>query len=136
MVSRYCKIGAEEANRTFWKRHVACNHCPIHCLKLGVIREGKYKGMIAEGPEYESGGLLGSNLGDDRFQRHIALIEVCDALGLDNISTGGVLGFATELMERGILEPADLDGLKPTWGNGGNLYGTRPQDRLQGRQGR
>jgi aldehyde:ferredoxin oxidoreductase len=112
------KIGAEEANRTFWKRHVACNHCPIHCLKLGVIREGKYKGMIAEGPEYESGGLLGSNLGMTDFNSMMALIEVCDALGLDNISTGGVLGFATELIERGILEPADLDGLKPKWGDG------------------
>jgi aldehyde:ferredoxin oxidoreductase len=43
-------IGAEEANRRFWKRHVACNHCPVHCMKYGVIREGKYKGLIAEGP--------------------------------------------------------------------------------------
>jgi aldehyde:ferredoxin oxidoreductase len=112
------KIGAEEANRRFWKRHVACNHCPIHCLKLGVIREGKYKGLIAEGPEYESGGLLGSNLGMTDFNSMIALIEACDALGLDNISTGGVLGFSTELMEKGILNPADLDGLKPKWGDG------------------
>ncbi|MGO9136549.1 MAG: aldehyde ferredoxin oxidoreductase family protein [Syntrophales bacterium] len=112
------KIGAEEANRKFWKRHVACNHCPIHCLKLGVIRDGKYRGMIAEGPEYESGGLLGSNLGMTDFNSMIALIEACDAYGIDNISTGGVLGFTTELVERGILKPADLDGLKPKWGDG------------------
>jgi aldehyde:ferredoxin oxidoreductase len=112
------KIGAEEANRKFWKRHVACNHCPIHCLKLGVIRDGKYKGMIAEGPEYESGGLLGSNLGMTDFNSMIVLIEACDAYGIDNISTGGVLGFTTELVERGILKPADLDGLKPKWGDG------------------
>jgi len=112
------KIGAEAANRKFWKRHVACNHCPIHCLKLGVIRDGKYRGLIAEGPEYESGGLLGSNLGMTDFNSMIALIEACDAMGLDNISTGGVLGFTTELVERGILKPADLDGLKPKWGDG------------------
>jgi aldehyde:ferredoxin oxidoreductase len=112
------KIGAEEANRKFWKRHVACNHCPIHCLKLGVIREGKYRGLIAEGPEYESGGMLGSNLGMTDFNSMIAQIELCDALGIDNISTGGILGFTTELVEKGILKPADLDGLKPKWGDG------------------
>ncbi len=112
------KIGAEEANRKLWKRHVACNHCPIHCLKLGVVREGKYSGLVAEGPEYETGGLLGSNLGMTDLYTEMAMIEACDALGLDAISTGGVLGFATELVEKGILKPADLDGLKPKWGDG------------------
>jgi aldehyde:ferredoxin oxidoreductase len=112
------KIGAEEAMRTFWKRHASCTNCPTHCLKLGVLRSGKYAGLVAEGPEYESGGLLGSNLGMKDFDQMIALIELCDAYGMDNISTGGVLGFATEAMEKGALKPADLDGLKPTWGDG------------------
>ncbi len=112
------KIGGEEAARTFWKRHAACTNCPIHCLKMGVLRSGKYTGLVAEGPEYESGGLLGSNLGISDFGQMIALIEACDAYGLDNISTGGVLGFATEAMEKGALKPADLDGLKPKWGDG------------------
>jgi len=111
-------IGAEEAMRTFWKRHVACTNCPAHCLKLGVIRDGKYRGLVAESPEYESGGLLGSNLGMKNFDQMTALIETCDALGLDNISTGGTLAFATEAMEKGALKPADLDGLKPKWGDG------------------
>jgi aldehyde:ferredoxin oxidoreductase len=112
------KLGGEEAARTFWKRHAACTNCPIHCLKLGVLRTGKYAGLVAEGPEYESGGLLGTNLGMKDFDQMIALIELCDAYGLDNISTGGVLGFSTEAMEKGALKPTDLDGLKPKWGDG------------------
>lgn len=112
------KIGGEEAARRFWKRHVSCNHCPVHCMKLGVIRSGKYKGLIAEGPEYESGGLLGSNIGMTDFNDMMALIEACDAYGIDNISMGGVLAYTTELVEKGILKPADLDGLKPKWGDG------------------
>ena len=48
----------------------------------------------------------------------IALIEACDAYGLDNISTGGVLAFTTEAVEKGALKPTDLDGLKPKWGDG------------------
>ncbi|MGE5799374.1 MAG: aldehyde ferredoxin oxidoreductase family protein [Syntrophaceae bacterium] len=112
------KLGAEEAERKFWKRHVSCTNCQTHCLKLGVLREGKYKGLIAEAPEYESGGLLGSNLGMKDFGQMTALIEACDAYGLDYISTGGVLGFTTEAVEKGALKPSDLDGLKPTWGDG------------------
>jgi aldehyde:ferredoxin oxidoreductase len=112
------KLGAEEAERKFWKRHVSCTNCQTHCLKLGVLREGKYKGLIAEAPEYESGGLLGTNLGMKDFDQMAALIEACDAYGLDYISTGGVLGFTTEAVEKGALKTVDLDGLKPTWGDG------------------
>ncbi|NPV03633.1 MAG: hypothetical protein HPY67_02750 [Syntrophaceae bacterium] len=111
-------IGGEEAARTFWKRHSSCTNCPAHCLKLGIIREGKYRGLVAESPEYESGGLLGSNLGMKKFDEMTALIEACDAYGLDNISTGGTLAFLTEAMEKGAIKPADLDGLKPKWGDG------------------
>ena len=109
-------IGGEEANRRFWQKHTACNHCPVHCMKLGVLRDGKYKGLIAEGPEYETGGLLGSNLGMSDFGGMMALIEAADAYGLDAISLGGVLGFTTECVEKGVLKPADLDGINPQWG--------------------
>lgn len=112
-------IGAEEASRTFWKRHVSCPNCPVHCMKLGVLRTGgKYDGLVAEGPEYETGTLMGSNLGMTEFDTYMKSIEMCDAMGLDTISTGNVLGFTTELVERGLLTPEDLDGLKPTWGDG------------------
>jgi len=111
------EIGAEQANRTFWKKHTACNHCPVHCMKTGVIRGGKYDGLIAEGPEYETGGLLGSNLGLSDFDGMMALIELADALGLDAISAGGCLGFAMECVEKGVLTPADLDGIELEFGN-------------------
>ncbi len=110
-------IGAEEANRRFWKRHVACTHCPVHCQKLGVIRGGRYDGLIAEGPEYETGGLLGSNVGVSEFDGMMAAIELCDALGLDAISTGGCIGFAMECVQREALSKADLDGIDLEWGN-------------------
>jgi aldehyde:ferredoxin oxidoreductase len=111
-------IGAEEASRTFWKRHVSCPNCPIHCMKLGVVRTGgKHDGLIAEGPDYETGVLMGSNLGVTEFDGYMKGIETCDALGLDTISTGNVIGFTMELVERGLLTPADLDGTKLTWGD-------------------
>jgi len=115
-------IGAEEARRRFWRKHTACNHCPVHCMKIGVIREGKYAGLIAEGPEYETGGLLGSNLGLSDFEGMMACIELCDAMGLDAISTGGALAFTTECLEKGVLTPADLGGMSLEWGEADGYY--------------
>ena len=112
------EIGAEEANRRFWKKHAACYNCPNHCMKLGVIRGGDYDGLIAEGPEYETGGLLGSNLGIADFDLMMAAIELCDAMGLDAISTGGSLAFAMEAFQRGLLTADKFDGVTLEWGDG------------------
>ncbi|MCL2123153.1 MAG: aldehyde ferredoxin oxidoreductase family protein [Desulfovibrionaceae bacterium] len=112
------RIGGEEAARTFWQRHVACMGCQVHCMKLGVVRNsGKFEGLIAEGPEYESGVMQGSNLGVSDLSGMMHLIEKCDALGLDNIGAGNVIGFAAELVQRGLLKPEDLDGIHPKWGD-------------------
>ena len=112
------RIGGAAAAGTFWQRHVACTGCQIHCMKLGVIRNSqKFTGLIAEGPEYESGVMHGSNLGVKDFDGMMHLIEKCDALGLDNIGSGNVIGFAAELAQRGLLKPEDLDGVNPKWGD-------------------
>ena len=112
------RIGGEEAARTFWQRHVACMGCQIHCMKFGVIRDSeKYEGLVAEGPEYESGVMEGSNLGISEMDEMMHLIEKCDALGLDNIGSGNVVGFTMELMQRGILKPEDIDGINAKFGD-------------------
>ena len=111
------RIGAEEAARTFWQRHLACMGCMVHCMKLGVLRGENFKGLIAEGPEYESGVMEGSNLGISDLDGVMHLIEKCDALGLDNIGAGNVIGFAAELVQRGLLTTGDLDGIHPKWGD-------------------
>jgi aldehyde:ferredoxin oxidoreductase len=43
--------------------------------------------------------------------------ELCNRFGLDTISTGGVIAFALEAFERGLLTVADTGGLTLTWGN-------------------
>lgn len=115
------EIGAEQAARVFWKRHVACPHCPVHCMKIGVIRGGDYSGLIAEGPEYETGTMLGSNCGVTEFDGYMKAIEMCDAMGLDAISMGNVLGYTMELIDRKILTYNDLDGVELEWGETGAM---------------
>jgi aldehyde:ferredoxin oxidoreductase len=110
------EIGGEQAGREFWKRHQSCPNCPVHCMKVGVIRGGDYSGLIAEAPEFETGTMLGANCGVADFDPYVKTIEMCDAMGVDTISMGNVLGYTMELIERGILSHKDVDGVKLEWG--------------------
>ena len=86
-----------------WLASSACMGCPIRCSKMGAVRTGRYKGIITDMVEYETAALLGANLdiSDVRAVAHLA--RLCDRFGMDTMSTGGILGFAMEAGEKGIL---------------------------------
>ena len=117
------RIGSAKASTYFWQRHVGCMGCMISCMKFGVLRNSeRWKGLVAEGPEYESGGMLGPNLGISEFDEMMFLIEYCDAMGIDNIGAPNVVAFTVELLEVGILKPADLDGIDAKWGDVDGIF--------------
>jgi len=70
------------------------------------------------GPEYETLGALGSNLGLDDLELVAKANEVCNALGLDTISAGMTISFAMDCFERGLLNEADTGGLTLRFGKG------------------
>jgi len=111
----YEDVSGEAMKQRIWVKNKACYGCPIACGKLTRVREGKYKGNEVEGPEYETVALLGSNCEIRQIESVAFLNRVCDDLGLDTISAGGVLGFAMECYERGLLK--DTDGLQLHFGN-------------------
>jgi aldehyde:ferredoxin oxidoreductase len=95
----------------------ACKQCPIGCHNWIFIPSGKYAGTLTEGPEYETSSLLGSNIGVGDIGALGKLNYLADELGLDTISLGGVLGWASELYERGIITQEDTGGLDLRFGN-------------------
>lgn len=96
----------------------ACYSCPfLACSKFTEVKEGVYQGAKLEGPEYETIGLLGSNLEIDNLPFIIKANYLCDDLGMDTISAGNVIGFVMECFEKGILTQKDTDGLDLRFGN-------------------
>ena len=104
-------------NRLWVKQYWGDFGCPTTCLKLAVVRSGKYKGAITDNPDYEMQAYLGTNLGIFVPEENVFLTSLVDDLGLCGIQTGSVMGFAAELFQRGILTKEDVDGLKLKWGN-------------------
>ena len=97
-----------------WAKNYACFGCPIAC---GKYTHPLADGKVIEGPEYETTFAFGPNLGIGDREAIIAMNWWCDQYGLDTISTGGVVGLVMEMFERGMLTPADLDGIQARFGD-------------------
>jgi aldehyde:ferredoxin oxidoreductase len=70
-----------------------------------------------EGPEYETIGMLGSNVGLSDIQDVAQANLLCDDLGIDTISAGSAIGWAMECYEKGILTQEDTGGIELKFGN-------------------
>ncbi len=79
------------------KNKKACFSCGIACGNY--VQAGE---SAVEGPEFETIALCGSDIGNGDPKLLIELNSLCDDLGLDTISTGGVLACMMEMTERGI----------------------------------
>ncbi len=93
-----------------------CYACPISCCRVSVVRSGPYA-CKGEGPEFETIGAFGAMCALESLEAITLAHNLCDDYGLDVISTGSTIAFATECYERGILTRADTDGLELRFGD-------------------
>ncbi|NOZ46323.1 MAG: aldehyde ferredoxin oxidoreductase family protein [Chlorobi bacterium] len=111
-------IGVKTAKDKIWSRDFACYVCPLACKKSGVIKEGTYKShLVHDGPEYETGTMLGANLMINDINGLMELIYAGDNLGMDIISLGNTIGFLMEAYDKKLIDETFLDGINLTWGN-------------------
>ena len=96
----------------------ACFGCPIGCGRLSRIPEGNYAGELGEGPEYEHINTLAGRCGCYDLNALMKAHNLCNELGMDGITAGGVIGFAMECYEHGILTRESTGGLELRWGDG------------------
>ena len=110
-------------NESMEKKY-ACWHCPVACGAESV--DGSDRGEFAfpvhtHRPEYETMGAFGVMNGVNNTDSMIAINHWCNQYGLDTISTGATISFATECYENGLLTKEDTDGIELTWGNASSV---------------
>jgi len=95
-----------------------CWHCPISCQ--AILKEGtgeyKYPAGIRR-IEYETQASFGALCLNTNHEALNMINHLCNSYGLDTISGGGVMAFALECYEKGIITKEDTDGIDLTWGN-------------------
>lgn len=116
---------AAENIRKEWivENDICAPYCPNPCYHWTTVKDGEYAGARAFGPEYETIYAFGTNLENPRFDSIIAADDMCDLLGLDTMSAGMTIGWATECYEKGILSRQDTDGIDMKYGNHQMLLG-------------
>jgi len=110
------KISGENMRSKYFVKSETCYGCPIHCRAYSRALEGKYSPIEGARPEYESTDALGPMCWISDFSTIMKMNEVCNELGLDTISTGGIIAFAMELYEKELITEKET-GLPLEWGN-------------------
>jgi aldehyde:ferredoxin oxidoreductase len=93
------KISGETMAERFKTKWDTCKPCVIMCGHKGTI-EGKEEHI----PEYETVGLMGSNLEIFDPVKIAELDGICANMGMDTISAGGTLAWAMEATEKGLIK--------------------------------
>jgi aldehyde:ferredoxin oxidoreductase len=110
------QIGGEMMKKTLNGETESCYACVVSCKRSVEGQDENFKVTRKYGgPEYETIGLFGSNLGVDNITAVAACNERCNALGLDTISTAATLSWAVESFERGLLTREDTGGIELKW---------------------
>lgn len=102
------EISGEALEKKFLGRRLACAHCPTGCIHLAAIRilyekEPYFYKTTYISYDYEPIFSLGSMLGIPHPEGMLRLMEEIEILGLDAMSTGVTLAWATEALDKGIV---------------------------------
>ena len=116
------KISGEAFAERYLGRRLACSHCPVGCIHIAALRESyedeKYfykTSMISY--DYEPIFALGSMLGINDPEGFLRLMDQVEILGLDAMSAGVILAWATEAQNHGLISEKETDGIHLQWGD-------------------
>ena len=109
------KIGTPRITEELQIKPWACPYCVMGCHRR--ITNTKHD-TETSGPEYETLGMIGSNLLIEDLAAVTKANALCNRYGMDTIELGGLLGWAFECYEKGLITKEDTDGVELKWGNG------------------
>ncbi len=115
-------ICGERLASDFLGRRTACAHCPTACIHLAALRipypnDPYFYKTLMLGYDHELIYAMGSMLGVADVSGMLLLIDETEIQGLDVMTTGVVLAWATEAFLNGLISLAETDGLAFAWGD-------------------
>ena len=103
-------------------RKIACSQCPVGCIHVAYLRvpykKEEYDVETTFVPyDYELLYAVGSNLGIEKASDVLRLIEITDRNGMDIITLGGILGWATDAFQNELITHNETMGVVFEFGN-------------------
>ncbi len=113
----YEKIGGIRLTDLYSDRMRSCMGCPAHCTHVYSLKEGAYQGTFGEGPEFTLTSMVGDRCGISDLEALLKINQLLNEYGMDAAAFGGLVGWAMDCYERGIIDRSDTDGLALNFGN-------------------
>jgi aldehyde:ferredoxin oxidoreductase len=109
------KISGQALRQRYPVGNYACQGCPVGCgREVKDVRPGLAR---VDGPEYETTAAFGPLCMNFDLASILEANHLCNAYGMDTISTGVVIAYAMYLYEQGALGPKTAD-MTIQWGDG------------------
>nr|MDO8088901.1 aldehyde ferredoxin oxidoreductase C-terminal domain-containing protein [Candidatus Sigynarchaeum springense] len=115
-------ISGEHLAENYLGRRLACTGCPVACIHIANLREPYedepyfYK-TTPVSYDHELIFAAGSMLGIGNTEHFLKLCDAIDKVGLDVISAGVTMAWATEAFKKGMITEQQTAGIKPEWGD-------------------
>jgi len=106
--------GVTVAETIMTKAH-ACYGCPVACKRVVKVDAGPFAMDEGPGLEYEGAAALGTLQRCDNLEGVSKANELTDRYGMDCISAGSTIAYATEAFQEGLITTADTGGIELTW---------------------
>jgi aldehyde:ferredoxin oxidoreductase len=110
------KIGGESQAANQLVRPKGCFACIISCGRVTKVTNPKYA-CEGEGPEYEPAWGFGADCGVDNLDAITKANYLCNALGLDAISTPTTIACAMDMFADGVITTKDTGGMDIRFGD-------------------
>jgi aldehyde:ferredoxin oxidoreductase len=114
-------ITGEKMRDTISKKAEGCWSCSARCKRVVEVQGPVNVNPRYGGPEYETLGMVGSNLGIDDLVAIAKANELCNKYTLDTISLGGVLSFIMECFEKKVVSTKNTGGVSFEYGSADTL---------------
>ncbi|TEB04518.1 putative oxidoreductase YdhV [Pelotomaculum schinkii] len=102
--------------RKYKEKDLACFSCPVACAHWTKVKNGIYKGYGNKGLEVSFVLEFGAKLGIKEIAEILKCAEVCNLYGMDVVSASGVIAFAIEANQNGLLGNLSME-VPSVWGD-------------------
>jgi len=109
------KLGGTAVAETILTKTHSCFACPVHCKRIVEVKSGPFAMEEGPGSEYEAASALGTLQRMDSMEANHKANEKCNRYGMDVISCGSTIAYATEAFEEGLITESDTGGMKLGW---------------------
>ncbi len=116
------KLSGEHIAQNYLGRRTACSHCPVACIHIATFREPYendpyfYRTKFVS-YDHEPIFALGTMLGIEKTEGFLKIMDTAEIYGLDCMSLGVALAWATEAFQKGIISEKDTGGLQLKFGD-------------------